>query len=150
MSMLLFIFILILILLVFSLLFTLLFMWRQVYSRQEIRQLKNYVFMVCFSYLLIIVIFAGVYFLLAAFDEQSNLIIGNHVLLGEKQNIRWVLGDLIYFSSMTLFTVGYGDIQPVGIAKYVAVAEAFIGYLLPPIIIANGAVKFANPGRRQH
>jgi potassium channel LctB len=41
------------------------------------------------------------------------------------------LGHAIYFSGVTLMTVGYGDITPVGIGKYIALTEAMLGYLLP-------------------
>ncbi|GEL78166.1 ion channel [Tenuibacillus multivorans] len=36
-----------------------------------------------------------------------------------------------YFSGVTLMTVGYGDIYPVGVARFVSLVEAAIGYLLP-------------------
>ncbi|MGM8216288.1 ion channel [Bacillaceae bacterium W0354] len=36
-----------------------------------------------------------------------------------------------YFSGVTLMTVGYGDLTPIGVARFVALAEASIGYLLP-------------------
>ncbi|VVM34448.1 hypothetical protein [Terribacillus sp. AE2B 122] len=37
----------------------------------------------------------------------------------------------IYFSGVTLLTVGYGDILPVGVGRFLALIEALIGYLLP-------------------
>ncbi|SEQ48098.1 ion channel [Piscibacillus halophilus] len=36
-----------------------------------------------------------------------------------------------YFSGVTLMTVGYGDIYPVGVARFVSLVEAAVGYLLP-------------------
>jgi hypothetical protein len=35
--------------------------------------------------------------------------------------------DYMYFSSVTFFTIGYGDICPMGAAKLVSVIAAFIG-----------------------
>ncbi|MEE8357865.1 MAG: potassium channel family protein, partial [Candidatus Hydrothermarchaeales archaeon] len=57
---------------------------------------------------------------------------------------------------VTVTTVGYGDLNPVGIGKILAGIEAFFGYLLLGltagmiIIILNGAIKVWNreyPGR---
>lgn len=42
-----------------------------------------------------------------------------------------LLTDSLYASAMTLFTVGYGDFVPTGIGKWMAIIEAFIGYLIP-------------------
>ncbi|RPF50539.1 ion channel [Aquisalibacillus elongatus] len=36
-----------------------------------------------------------------------------------------------YFSGVTLMTVGYGDIYPIGVARFVSLVEAAVGYLLP-------------------
>ena len=47
-------------------------------------------------------------------------------------------GELIYFSMVTLTTVGYGDIAPVHpIARSLANMEALIGQLYPAIILAR-------------
>ena len=37
----------------------------------------------------------------------------------------------LYFSAVTLLSVGYGDVTPVGIGRWVAIVEALIGYTLP-------------------
>jgi potassium channel LctB len=37
----------------------------------------------------------------------------------------------LYFSAITLLSVGYGDITPFGWSRVVSVLEAMIGYLLP-------------------
>jgi len=48
------------------------------------------------------------------------------------------LADWVYFSLVTLTTVGYGDIAPVTQgARALATLEAFIGQLYPAIIIAR-------------
>ena len=46
--------------------------------------------------------------------------------------------QLVYFSYITLTTVGYGDITPVGvIARTLATAEGLVGQLYPAILIAR-------------
>ncbi|WP_082234822.1 ion channel [Halobacillus massiliensis] len=43
----------------------------------------------------------------------------------------------IYFSGVTLFTVGYGDMMPIGIGRWIALAEAVIGYTIPAALVAK-------------
>ncbi|MBP2242719.1 potassium channel LctB [Cytobacillus eiseniae] len=40
-----------------------------------------------------------------------------------------------YFSAVTLFSVGYGDISPIGIGRMIAVLEALIGYTIPAAFV---------------
>lgn len=42
-----------------------------------------------------------------------------------------------YFSAMTLFSVGNGDVLPQGLGRMVAVIEALIGYTLPAAFVAR-------------
>ncbi|MFP7299706.1 ion channel [Neobacillus niacini] len=42
-----------------------------------------------------------------------------------------------YFSAMTLFSVGNGDVIPHGLGRMVAVIEALIGYTLPAAFVAR-------------
>lgn len=46
----------------------------------------------------------------------------------------------LYFSAVTLFSVGYGDIVPVGIGRFLAVIEALIGYILPAVFLARTVI----------
>lgn len=43
----------------------------------------------------------------------------------------------VYFSAVTLFSVGYGDIAPIGIGRIIAVSEALIGYTIPAAFVAR-------------
>lgn len=42
-----------------------------------------------------------------------------------------------YFSAMTLFSVGHGDVIPQGLGRIVTVIEALIGYTLPAAFVAR-------------
>ncbi|MDQ1147309.1 MAG: ion channel [Bacillus sp. (in: firmicutes)] len=42
-----------------------------------------------------------------------------------------------YFSAMTLFSVGNGDVLPNGLGRIIAVIEALIGYTLPAAFVAK-------------
>ena len=44
--------------------------------------------------------------------------------------------EFFYFSAMTYFTVGYGDICPMGFAKIISILNAFIGNIIAVIIVA--------------
>jgi hypothetical protein len=55
--------------------------------------------------------------------------------------------SLVYFSFVTLTTVGYGDVTPVHpVARSLAVAEALTGQLYPAILLAR-LVSLATSGR---
>lgn len=44
------------------------------------------------------------------------------------------LSRALYFSAITLLSVGYGDITPYGLSRVIAVIEAMFGYILPAVI----------------
>ncbi len=57
---------------------------------------------------------------------------------------------VVYFSFVTLTTVGYGDITPVApIARSLATSEALVGQLFPAILIAR-LVSMEISGRERH
>lgn len=62
------------------------------------------------------------------------------VILVEHNELRQVsaLGTFLhsmYFSGVTLLTIGYGDIAPIGIGRLIAVIQALIGYILPAAFV---------------
>lgn len=52
--------------------------------------------------------------------------------------------EAVYFSAITTFTIGYGDITPLGWCKWVAVIEGFCGYLAPTLCVAVGLSTLLN------
>ena len=50
------------------------------------------------------------------------------------------LETYIYFSAVTLFSVGYGDIAPIGIGRVIAMIEALIGYTIPAAFVAKAFI----------
>ncbi|SDE12327.1 potassium channel family protein [Ruegeria marina] len=44
--------------------------------------------------------------------------------------------EFLYFSYVTFTTVGYGDLQPVGMCRGLAVAEAVTGYILLGLFVS--------------
>jgi len=54
--------------------------------------------------------------------------------------------DALYFSFITLSTVGYGDITPVSkIARWLAAAEAMTGLLYVTVLIARLVSLYSTP-----
>jgi hypothetical protein len=80
------------------------------------------------AYLLLAVIFANAYELVELLRPGSFG--GATVARG------W--GGFLYFSQVTLFTVGYGDITPVAAGvRSLAMLEGMIGQLFPAILLAR-------------
>ncbi|MGN1400070.1 MAG: ion channel [Bacillus sp. (in: firmicutes)] len=51
-----------------------------------------------------------------------------------------------YFSAMTMFSVGYGELVPVGVGRLIATIQAFIGYTLPAAFFVRTVIDIeANP-----
>lgn len=84
-------------------------------------------------YLNIILIFSTLYMFLDYYhigqivDHYSN---SNH-------QEQWLdrFTRSVYFSAITLMSVGYGDITPFGWSKAIAIIEAMMGYILPTILV---------------
>ncbi|MDG5786272.1 potassium channel family protein [Evansella sp. AB-P1] len=68
-------------------------------------------------------------------------LLGLSVLLeGEElkyESFPHLVEDVMYFSAVTLLTVGYGDIIPQGIGRWIAMVQALIGYLLPAAFVVT-------------
>lgn len=82
------------------------------------------------TYTIVIIGFGLIYFILSF--EGIYLVEG-----GELRQVNPV-GSMIhsfYFSGVTMLTIGYGDITPVGIGRLIALIEALIGYVLPTAFV---------------
>lgn len=55
-------------------------------------------------------------------EEDGNLVMNHSFALVE---------ICLYFSAITLLSVGYGDVTPIGIGRWIAIIEALIGYTMP-------------------
>jgi len=81
-------------------------------------------------YCIVIVGFGLIYFLLSFYQLTliENVKDGN-------MTITSLLLRCFYFSGVTLLTIGYGDITPLGIGRVIAIIQALIGYLLPTAFV---------------
>ncbi|ERN51274.1 ion transporter [Alkalihalophilus marmarensis DSM 21297] len=52
--------------------------------------------------------------------------------------------DVVYFSAITLLSVGYGDIVPMGVGRILAIIQALFGYLLPAAFVVTTVIRLEN------
>ncbi|KPL58746.1 MULTISPECIES: ion channel [Rossellomorea] len=50
----------------------------------------------------------------------------------------------MYFSGITLFSVGYGDVTPVGIGRGIALIESWLGYTIPAAFVVKSFLHYEN------
>lgn len=99
----------------------------------NIKYLGEFILLVVVSYILIVLIFALVYYFTALYAGINARL------------YRW-----IYFSIITLTTVGFGDVTPINdFMKLVAALEGFVGYISAPIFISIGlSLIFSNKEKK--
>lgn len=81
-------------------------------------------------YIMVLISFAGIYFILSF---QGVVLLDNGAL--KEQSVVGRIVHSLYFSGVTLMTVGYGDITPVGWGRVIALVESLIGHILPPAFV---------------
>lgn len=82
--------------------------------------------------------FAMIYVL---FEMQDMSVILDHGLqMGGNFFIK--LETSFYFSAMTMFSVGYGELIPIGAGRLIATIQAFIGYTLPAAFVVRTVIDF--------
>ncbi|MFC4025749.1 ion channel [Oceanobacillus longus] len=94
-------------------------------------------------YIIVMFGYGLIYFILSF---QGIILVEN----GELRQVS-ILGSIIhsiYFSGVTMLTIGYGDITPVGIGRFIALTEALIGYILPAAFVLK-MVQFSGRSREK-
>lgn len=81
-------------------------------------------------YFTVLIGFGLIYFLLS-FYELTLVEAGIEMEQSKSER----LFRCFYFSGVTLLTIGYGDITPIGIGRIVAIVQALIGYILPTAFV---------------
>ncbi|KUP08534.1 hypothetical protein Q75_02620 [Bacillus coahuilensis p1.1.43] len=66
---------------------------------------------------------------------------GEHILVENNEIMNGSFPHLfftcLYFSGVTIFSLGYGDITPVGIGRGIALMESFLGYVIPAAFVVR-------------
>ncbi|GER67188.1 LCTB protein [Weizmannia acidilactici] len=95
----------------------------------------NFLFL-AFTYSNIVIGFGLLYLIL---DIMGFRIALNHGRQLEGHDFRTLM-DYMYLSAVTLFSVGYGDIVPIGAARILIVIEALIGYTIPAAFVVKSVL----------
>ncbi|WML51309.1 ion channel [Neobacillus sp. PS3-12] len=83
-----------------------------------------------YVYATVVVGFAVIYMIFAFIGRPLLIETG----MARNENI---FETCFYFSAMTLFSVGHGDVIPQGLGRIITVIEALIGYTLPAAFVAR-------------
>lgn len=81
-----------------------------------------------------VVVGFGIIYMIFAFTGRPLLI---ETGIAKNENI---FETCFYFSAMTLFSVGHGDVIPQGFGRIITVIEALIGYTLPAAFVAKAVI----------
>jgi len=80
-------------------------------------------------FIIIILVFAGLYYFLTPYNN------GIVYLPQESDNVSFL--NALYFSVVTISSLGYGDMQPIGWSKFLAGVEVLFGLAMMGIILAK-------------
>ncbi|MGC4377019.1 potassium channel family protein [Fictibacillus sp. Mic-4] len=96
----------------------------------------NHLFVLLLVYINIILGFGLMY---------CSLLFMNYHVLSEKGfmlegGLIKMMEGAMYFSAVTMLSVGYGDITPLGVGRWISITEALIGYLLPAAFVITSVI----------
>ncbi|QED46962.1 ion channel [Cytobacillus dafuensis] len=100
---------------------------------------ENFMYL-AFIYVTVMLGFGLIYILLE-FNGYPVFMDGT---IGFDENFLSQLETGFYFSAVTLFSVGYGDIAPIGIGRMISVLEALIGYTIPAAFVFRAVFDIEN------
>ncbi|HET7628177.1 MAG TPA: potassium channel family protein [Bacillales bacterium] len=114
-------------------------------KRQDPHILSN-VFGLLLLYFNVIITFAAIYMLLD--HTGAGPVIDHYERYEITEGWSHMIMKPLYFSAITLLSVGYGDITPFGWSRAVSVIEALVGYLLPATVMVQVVRLFPNQFKR--
>lgn len=86
-------------------------------------------------YFLIATAFSVIY--IALEFAELGFIIDHYSSIAHQKQFIDIITRSLYFSFITLFAIGYGDMTPFGLSKAVSMVQALMGFILPYAIILN-------------
>ncbi|OEH91408.1 potassium channel family protein [Bacillus solimangrovi] len=131
----------ILLLVLLILLASLRVLWGSQSQTKQYLTVEN-IFILFFTYIILLIGFGLVYMLL----EMLGVEVLVDPTLSNTPSFISVLGSKLYFSAITLLSVGYGDLTPVGIGRIIAVVEALVGYVLPAAFVVRTVIDMEHHG----
>ncbi|MFD1850486.1 potassium channel family protein [Oceanobacillus bengalensis] len=106
---------------------------KKIYVQFELRESRfssELFFALLVIYIIVILGFGLIYFILSF---QGIVLVENGEL--RQPSLLGSIIHSIYFSGATMLTIGYGDITPIGLGRFIALVEALIGYVLPTAFV---------------
>ncbi|GIN74672.1 LCTB protein [Bacillus sp. J14TS2] len=101
---------------------------------------ENFAFLGC-TYVVIMIGF-GLLFLLLEIKGWTVIIDSS---LQESSGWNQRLSTSLYLSAITLFSVGFGDVVPVGIGRLFVMIEALLGYTIPAAFVVRTFIDYERP-----
>ncbi|MEI5908526.1 ion channel [Bacillus spongiae] len=93
----------------------------------------HYFLFLCIVYIIFMTGFALLYLIFEMKGINVLLENGQH-LEGDYQHHFFTT---LYFSGVTLFSLGYGDISPIGIGRGIALIESLLGFTVPAAFVVK-------------
>ncbi|PKR84528.1 ion channel [Heyndrickxia camelliae] len=97
----------------------------------------NFLFL-AFAYCVLMIGFGLIYLLLEI--KGLNIIIDHGAQLSGSYFHK--LYTTLYLSAVTLFSVGFGDVVPIGIGRVIVIIEALIGYTIPAAFVVKSVLDY--------
>ncbi|MFC2949604.1 potassium channel family protein [Virgibacillus sediminis] len=104
--------------------------WRPAFELREGRFSAEVFYTFLIIYISVMIGFGLIYFTLSF---QGIILVENGEL--RQPSVIGSLSHSMYFSGVTLLTIGYGDITPIGIGRLIALIQALIGYIIPAAFV---------------
>lgn len=106
-------------------------------NQRHFLSIENFLLLIL-TYVILLVGFGFIYTLVEASGTSIIIEAGNKL----EPPFFHIMGTSMYFSAVTLFSLGYGDIVPIGMGRWLATLEALIGYLLPAAFVMRTVIDF--------
>lgn len=108
-------------------------------ERRSLRYISLDNLLALFLFYLTMLIGFGLVYTILQMNEHDVLAFNDEKLGGSFYDL---FQESLYFSAITLLSVGYGDVVPIGIGRWIAVVEALLGYTIPAALIVRSVIDF--------
>ena len=104
-------------------------------TRNQFVSIEN-VILLCLIYVTVLIGFGLIYTILDI--HSSGVLVESGIAI--TGSFREKLEASMYFSAITLLSVGYGDLTPIGVGRWIAVVEGLLGYIMPMAFVVRTVI----------